>query len=614
MNPAIGTEQSAFLPLRRIEDNINFTTLLPLVLSSRGALGATVFPDISKAFDTVDRAFLFDLMSTLGASVGMVNWARILLHHTVASTNANGVESARRTWEAGVRQGCPLSPLLYLFVAQGLASWLHAQPSLGIHVDDRRYVSTHHADDTQVHLTDLSPSALHTLSVALEQFAAASGQSINLAKSSALLIGVVPPDFRPASLAGIPVVHHALSLGIPQHNPPPMPAPPADRRHTRAAMRPPPPHGPPPPTPAHALAAWGARVAVLDARLARVARLPLSAMGRGLSTSAYALSTFLYHAEFAGFPPDVDVILQRARTTTAADIALPLLCGRPGSGGFGLLPLRQHILARHAAMALRLIQAWLPPHPLHGPQALSPGSGDDVADDPPHRLRPAPWTRLAAALFRHACPALSPLQSLLAATLSSAHDASAGVLDLDGVAQPAAVPDGPLRRMLVALQALGPPTVLPGACTLTPAAILALQPTDAGDIDPDAIADLHWMPSSGVPEPLDTATPSVRALTSLLIAPWDTLRHECHGSFVRAALGVSSRVAVTRPLMAFKTSLRAAWRLRCPNALKEPFWRLALDAIPGSRVHPWRCPCSTSVPSPHGRPHSFWDCPVAMAV
>ena len=83
---------------------------------------------------------------------------------------------------------------------------------------------------------------------------------------------------------------------------------------------------------------------------------------------------------------------------------------------------------------------------------------------------------------------------------------------------------------------------------------------------------------------------------------------------MRAALGVSSRVAVTRPLMAFKTSLRAAWRLRCPNALKEPFWRLALDAIPGSRVHPWRCPCSTSVPSPHGRPHSFWDCPVAMAV
>lgn len=113
---------------------------------------------------------------------------------------------------------------------------------------------------------------------------------------------------------------------------------------------------------------------------------------------------------------------------------------------------------------------------------------------------------------------------------------------------------------------------------------------------------------------LGPEAPSVRTLTSLLLAPWDTLRHQCHEAFVRAALGVSSRVAVARPLASFRSSLRKAWRLRCPNPLKEPYWRLALDATPGSRVHPWRCPCSTDVPSPHGRPHSFWDCPVAVVV
>lgn len=614
MNPAIGTEQSAFLPDRRIEDNINFTSLLPLVLTSRGASGATVFLDISKAFDTVDRAFLYDLMAAMGASAGMVNWARILLYHTVASTSANGVESTRRTWEAGVRQGCPLSPLLYLFVAQGLASWLHAQPNLGVQVDGRRYVSTHHADDTQVHLGNLSPDALRTLSVALDQFTAASGQSINLDKSTALLIGVLPPDYHPTSLAGIPVVHHALSLGIPQHNPPPVAVHPADRRHTRAAMRPPQPEGPPPPTPAHVLAAWGARIAVLNSRLTRVARLPLSTMGRGLSTSAYALSTFLYHAEFAGFPPDLDTILQRARTTIANDIPLPLLCGSPGSGGFGLLPLQQHIHARHAAMALRLIQAWTPQRPAPAPVAAPLDLGDGMTGLL-SRQRPAPWTDLAASLFKHACPSLSPVQSLLAATLSSAHEATAGVLGVAGVPQPTAIPDGPLRHMLVALQALGPPTILHGNRSLTPAALLALRPTAIGEVDPDALAPLHWLPASGLLVPLLSMDgPSVRDLTSVLVAPWDTLRHQRHDTFVRAALGVSSRVSVARPLAAFRSSLRKAWRIRCPNALKEPFWRLAIDATPGARVQPWRCPCSTDVPYPHGRPHSFWDCPVAVAV
>jgi hypothetical protein len=76
-----------------------------------------VYLDVEKAYDTVSRDFLFATMAEMGASPGMVAWARLLLCDTRASTHANGTESRTMLWHEGVRQGCPLSPLLYLFVA-----------------------------------------------------------------------------------------------------------------------------------------------------------------------------------------------------------------------------------------------------------------------------------------------------------------------------------------------------------------------------------------------------------------------------------------------------------------------------------------------------------------
>ncbi len=62
-------------------DNTTFTALLPHVMVSEGVCGATVFLDVSKAFDTVDRDFLFRIMEAVGPSPGMAAhaWALCLL-------------------------------------------------------------------------------------------------------------------------------------------------------------------------------------------------------------------------------------------------------------------------------------------------------------------------------------------------------------------------------------------------------------------------------------------------------------------------------------------------------------------------------------------------------
>jgi hypothetical protein len=62
-----------------------------------------VILDIAKAFDTVDRSFVFRIMEAAGC--GRPNSCSATLVHTPSL-----VAMYRR--QAGVRQGCPLSPLL----------------------------------------------------------------------------------------------------------------------------------------------------------------------------------------------------------------------------------------------------------------------------------------------------------------------------------------------------------------------------------------------------------------------------------------------------------------------------------------------------------------------
>ena len=606
MAPAVGAEQSAYLPGRLIGDNINFTSLLPVVMAQHGITGATVFVDISKAYDSVDREFLFQAMEAMDASPGMINWARILLHNTVASTHVNGVESSPRTWHAGVRQGCPLSPLLYLFVAQALTSWLRAQPLLGITIQGVRYVTTQFADDTQIHLSDFSPAALAGLSASLVTFGKASGQVINTGKSAALLMGAPHPLPMPHMLAGIPVVQHTISLGVPQSNP----AAPLLQQHehqhdTRSSLLPPRLLAEPD-TPENVRAAWDRRVSRAKQRLITISRMHLSAMGRGQAASAYALHRVLFHAEFAGIPSDDGDLGHTAATIVSDTVPHDLLSGSPSCGGFGLLPLHAHVQARHASMASRLLF-----HLLSQPRQLTD------ADHPPAL---PPWVTLAAAALRHCCPTLHPAQTLLCSTLSTPANAAQGVLGLPALHQPHRIPSGLLTRMAVALQAVGPLAQSTAEAGVSVRVTLT-TPTPSSAAAPATLLKLGWNHPLSMPSnPLPPITPAaelvtVRAYGALLTPRVAIARSAKHRAYVQLAMSSSTRAAVAAAVPVFQAAMAKAWRLRCDNGLKETLWLLAVDSIPGARVARWRCPCVDHFPNAStSRQHSFWECHAAVAV
>jgi hypothetical protein len=206
---------------------------------------------------------------------------------------------------------------------------------------------------------------VHTFLDAMDVFGQASGQRLHPAKTRLLPVGSVPPTL-PSPPGGLQLAESATALGITFHS-----------------------------GVAPATVDWAPRLAKVRRSHTRLARLRLSTFGRGFGSAAYGVSQLLYDAEFVGPPPtplltslqaDIAKLVERglppASTRRAfAGVRGPLLIGSPYDGGFGVLPLAEHIRARQAGWLVRL------------------------AREGPTR----PWAAVAMALFRTVAPHMTPL-------------------------------------------------------------------------------------------------------------------------------------------------------------------------------------------------------------
>ena len=284
--------QTAFLPGRWIGDNVLFHLEEVDYCQAEGVPGSVLFLDFEKAFDRLDRGWLFRCVDRLGFPAEIGRWVRLLLQGSMAGVLYHGFLSPWVSVLSGVAQGSPLSSVLYLIGAQPLAARLRSLQAAGL-VDavtlpdgSAAPPSFQHADDTTLHAR--TPTGLRAaLDLAVLPFGRASNARLNVDKSSGLLVGADDSEAArlvAEAITGVPFVapdrhlrHLGLLLSV------------GDPEGARKAM-------------------FAKRRAGVQFRVRSWARFDLSYLGRLHVAKQVLASSLYYHAMFV--PPPSDVLGQ----------------------------------------------------------------------------------------------------------------------------------------------------------------------------------------------------------------------------------------------------------------------------------------------------------------
>jgi hypothetical protein len=219
----ISQEQSGYVEGRQIMDSVILAHEVINSLKSEKIPGMLIKLDLSKAFDKARWGYLKATLLAFGFDHNWVRWIMHLTSSTFFSILVNGVPSRPFSASRGIRQGDPLSPFLFVLMAEGLGRYIKraiqegSLKGLPLHNVTPTPSHSQFVDDTLLMNSPTAKEAQKINSI-LSDFTEASGMTLNPDKSKLFFFNTpitvqlhisrilgIPRSSLPSKYLGIPL-------------------------------------------------------------------------------------------------------------------------------------------------------------------------------------------------------------------------------------------------------------------------------------------------------------------------------------------------------------------------------------------------------------------------
>ena len=190
MEVFICADQSYCVPGRSIQDNLFLMRdIFDLCTTDNINIGI-ISIDQEKAFDRVDRSFLFATLQAFGVGEHFLSWVKLLYNDTCCVVKVGGGLSRQVPVLRGIRQGCPISGQLYSVAIEPLLCRLRTRLK-GLRLPELPQsppiIISAYADDINILVRDQGD--IQELEGSLALYAKATTAKVNWEKSEACVIG-----------------------------------------------------------------------------------------------------------------------------------------------------------------------------------------------------------------------------------------------------------------------------------------------------------------------------------------------------------------------------------------------------------------------------------------